>query len=289
LARETQSFGNVCSRAKTAVDNVKIPSWPPFSLLAPRNLLPFMFALAVILALAPTPARADPAADNYKKGDFAAAETEWSKTVVQSPTDWIARHNLGLALAQQDRWAEATAQWTSAFLLNPRSDVTRWDLALGLQRSGMAPTELVDLSRGKNRFKITRWASPGEWQLILIVASLLLAVALIVLLWQGYKRAGTWAKPTALIACLLAMVLAASATLSLHAYGNLADPDVALVWRATTLFSIPTDVDTKQKNSPLSAGSIAVVEKTFLGWTKLDFPGGQSGWVRTEDLTKLYR
>jgi tetratricopeptide (TPR) repeat protein len=288
-SREQTLSKDWVSRASTALDGVQIPGWPAFSLFTPRNLFPFMFAVALMLALAPTPARADTAAENYKKGDFPAAETEWSKAVEQSPADWIARHNLGLALAQQDRWAEATAQWTSAFLLNPRSDVTRWDLALGLQRSGMAPTELVDLSRGKNRFKITRLASPGEWQLILIVSSLLLATALVVLLLQGYKRAGTWAKPTALIACLLAMLLAASATLSLHAYGNLADPDVALVWRATTLFSIPTDVDTKQKNSPLSAGSIAVVEKTFLGWTKLDFPGGQSGWVRTEDLTKLYR
>jgi hypothetical protein len=60
------------------------------------------------------------------------------------------------------------------------------------------------------------------------------------------------------------------------------------VWNATTLRSIPTEADTTQKTSPLSAGSIAVVEKTFLGWTKLSFPGGQTGWVRTEDLIRLY-
>jgi len=55
------------------------------------------------------------------------------------------------------------------------------------------------------------------------------------------------------------------------------------------LRSIPTDVDTSQKTAPLSAGSIAIAEKTFLGWTKLKFPGGQTGWIRTEDLIKLYR
>ena len=43
------------------------------------------------------------------------------------------------------------------------------------------------------------------------------------------------------------------------------------------------------KTTPLSAGSIAVAGKTFLGWTKLSFPGGQTGWVRTEDLIPLYR
>jgi hypothetical protein len=55
------------------------------------------------------------------------------------------------------------------------------------------------------------------------------------------------------------------------------------------LRSIPTEADTTQKTSPLSAGSVAVVEKTFLGWSKLNFAAGQSGWVRTADLIKLYR
>src|SRR6185312_15739352 len=82
------------SRAKTALDAVQIPGWPLFSLFAPRNLLPFMFAIALTLAFLPAPARADTAAENYKKRDSPAAETEWSKAVEQSPADWITRHNL---------------------------------------------------------------------------------------------------------------------------------------------------------------------------------------------------
>jgi tetratricopeptide (TPR) repeat protein len=275
------------SRADTALNAVIVPSWPPFSLFAPRNLLPFLFTL--VLLIAPVAAQADTASESYKRGDFSSAETDWRKSLESSPADWATRHNLGLSLAQQDRWAEATSHWTSAFLLNSRSETARWDLALGLQRSGMAPTELVELSRGKNRFKLARLASPGEWQIILIVAAFLLAAAFIILLFQGYKRAGTWAKPTALATSLLAMLLAATATLSLHVYGNLADPEAALIWKASTLRSIPTEADTTQKTSPLSAGSIAIVEKTFLGWTKLNFPGGQSGWIRSEDLIKLYQ
>ena len=120
-------------------------------------------------------------------------------------------------------------------------------------------------------------------------AALLLAAALIVLLLQGYRRISPWGKPAALTTSLLAVLLAAAATLSLHTYGPLADPEAAFVWRASLLRSIPTDADTAQKTSPLSPGSLAVVEKTFLGWTKLGFPGGQTGWVRTEDLIRLYR
>ena len=274
-------------RAEKALQHVRVPGWPPFSLLAPRNLLPFLFTLALLIA--PVAARADAASEAYKRADFSAAEAGWRTTLAAAPADWTARHNLGLALAQQDRWAEATAHWTGAFLLNARADTTRWNLALGLQRSGLAPPELVELARGEGRAKLVRLATPGEWQLALMGAALLLAAALIVLLLQGYRRIGAWAKPVALTTSLVAGLLAAVATFSLHSYGALANPEVALVWKPSLLRSIPTEADVTQKTSPLSAGSIAVVEKTFLGWSKLNFAAGQSGWIRTEDLLKLYR
>lgn len=287
-SRDTALPQDWALRAEGALRAVKVPGWNLFSLFAGRNLLPFLSALLVLFVLStPSAARAD--AEAYKRGDFAAAEKSWQAAVRTAPADWAARHNLGLALAQQDRWAEAAAHWTGAFLLNPRADATRYDLTLGLQRSGLANPDLVELSRGEGRFKVARLASPGEWQLILVAAALLLAAALVLLLLQGYRRIGGWGKPTALGATLVAIVLAGAATFSLHAYGQLAHPGAVFVWRASTLRSIPTEADTAQKTSALSAGSVAVVEKTFLGWTKLAFPGGQSGWVRNEDLIALYR
>ncbi len=286
-SRENQLPADWLTRAEGALAAVSVPGWPPFSLFAGRNLLPFLFTLALLLA--PVAAHADVATEAYKRGDFAAAEAGWRKTLAAAPDDWTARHNLGLALGQQDRWAEATSYWTGAFLLNARADATRWDLALGLQRSGMAPPELVELSRGEGAQQLARWASPAEWQLALVGAALLIAVALVVLLLKGYGRIGGWARPTALVTILFAILLAAAATLSLHTYGPLAHPDAVIIWKASTLRSIPTEADTTQKMSPLSAGSIAVVEKTFLGWTKLSFAGGQAGWVRSEDLIRLYR
>jgi hypothetical protein len=285
--RETQLPNDWVSRADAALQATKVPGWPVMSLFANRNLFPFFFTLALMFV--PVALQADTATEAYKRGDFATAETEWRKNLAASPTDWTVRHNLGLALAQQDRWAEATAYWASASLLNVRADATRWDLALGLQRSGLAPVELVEFSRGEGPHRIVRWATPAEWQFALIGAALLLAAALIVLLLQGYRRIGAWAKPVALTTSLIAVLLAAAATYSLHTYGPLAHPESVIVWKATTLRSIPTEADTTQKTTPLSAGSIAIVDKTFLGWTKLAFAGGQSGWVRSEDLIRLYR
>jgi hypothetical protein len=286
-SRENQLPADWMNRAEGALQAVRVPGWPPFSLFAGRNLLPFLFTL--VLLLAPVTAQADGSGEAYKRGDFAAAGTGWQKSVATAPDDWTVRHNLGLALAQQDRWAEATAHWTSSFLLNSRADATRWNLVLGLQRSGLAPSELVEFSRGEGRHALARWAPPGEWQLALVGAALLIAGALVGLLLQGYGRIGGWARPTALIAILLAILLAATATLSLHTYGLLAHPEAVLVWKASTLRSIPTEADTTQKTTPLSAGSIAIAEKDFLNWTKLGFAGGQSGWVRSEDLIRLYR
>lgn len=298
------------NRAEGALQAVRVPGWPPFSLFVGRNLFPFfgrteelnteglnqtirfagwLVVLFSFSAFQPSAFGAESAAEAYTRGDFAAAELDWRKTLATAPADWTVRHNLGLALAQQDRWAEGTAHWTSGFLLNARADATRWDLALGLQRSGLAPPELVEFSRGEGRYALARWATPGEWQLALVVAALLIATALVVLLLKGYDRIGGWARPTALITILLAILLAAAGTLSLHTYGSLAHPAAVLVWKASTLRSIPTEADTTQKMTPLSAGSLAVAEKTFLGWTKLGFAGGQGGWVRTEDLIRLYR
>ncbi|MDD3179733.1 MAG: BatD family protein [Opitutaceae bacterium] len=275
-------------RAEGALQAVRVPGWPLLSLFAPRNLLPFLTLIAVVLAV-PVAGSADDADAAYRRGDFAAAEKGWRETVTAAPSDWVARHNLGLTLAQQDRWGEAAAHWTSAFLLNPRAEATRWDLALGLQYSGFAPPELVEFSRGEGRYALARLASPGEWQLMVVVASLLLAAAAILWLLRGYRLGKTWTRPASIATCVLALLLFVAATFSLKTYGALARPDAVLVWKQSVLRSIPTEADTSQKTSPLSPGSIALTDKTFLGWSRLVFSGGQTGWVRSGELVPLYR
>jgi tetratricopeptide (TPR) repeat protein len=273
-------------RAEAALQAVRVPGWSPLSLLSPRHLFP---VLVIVAALAPAASlRADSPAEAYRRGDFAVAEKGWRDAVTAAPHDWPARHNLGLALAQQDRWAEATAHWTSAFLLQPQSPEVRADLALGLQRSGLAPAELVAFSRGEGRHALARAASPGAWQRLLYAAAALIAAGGALFLLQVYRRIGSWGRPAALAAVILAIGVAAPATLSLHTYGVLAEPGAVIVWKPSTLRSVPTEADT-QKTTALSAGSIAVADRTFLGWTRLNFAGGQTGWARTDDLLPLYR
>ena len=39
----------------------------------------------------------------------------------------------------------------------------------------------------------------------------------------------------------------------------------------------------------LAAGSVAIVDNTYLGWVRLSFENGQTGWVRKEDVVWFWR
>jgi hypothetical protein len=90
---------------------------------------------------------------------------------------------------------------------------------------------------------------------------------------------------TLAILCLLLLLAAAVAW---RAYGEAADSRAAVVWRAGILRSIPTEADVDQKTTPLAAGSVAKINKSFLGWVRLSFENGETGWVRTEEAVPLW-
>jgi tetratricopeptide (TPR) repeat protein len=275
------------ARAELALDAKPVKSFSPTTLFLPRNLLPF-FCAALLLGLALPRLGADPLAD-YRQGDFAAAEKAWQAIVAKNPTNWRARHNLGLALIQQDRPAEAAAQWTAAFVQHPDAPSTLHQFALGCDKAGYTPAVLAVFVQSGPVQDLARLASPAEWQLALVAAGLLVAVAIGLWLVVGYGRRARWLKPTAWSLLVLALLLAAAAAVSLHAYGPAADARAALAWRHSALRSIPTEADTTQKTTPLAAGSLAVVDKTFLGWARLSFENGQTGWVRQEDVVMLWQ
>jgi hypothetical protein len=137
---------------------------------------------------------------------------------------------------------------------------------------------------------LARLASPAEWQWLLVGAGLVFAAGLLILLLRAYRIvSGEWARPTAVGAMAVALGLALSAVISLHFYGETVDSRAAIAWHQVLLRSIPTEVDTQQKTSSLPAGSLGVVDREFLGWVRLVFDNGQTGWVRQQDIVWLYR
>ena len=310
-------------RAEAALDTTRVPAWQSSSLFQPHNLLPWFASfqtgfrkvgagkitsaiiLLALFTVIRSPASAAPddstgaaeppkyyasPRDAFNAGDFGAAEQGWRDTVTREPTDWIARHNLGIALAQQGHWPEAAAQWTSAFLLNPRDESVRWHLALGYERAAYTPPGFGELALASGPHLLARLASPAEWQWLLVGAGGLLATGLLWLLIRAYRHASNdWTQPAALAVLALALLIILSAVLSLHFYGEAADPRAAIAWHQASLRSIPTEADTQQKTSSLPAGSLGIVDQEYIGWVRLVFANGQTGWVRKQDIVWLYR
>lgn len=274
-------------RARGALSDAAVPSVPLGALFMRRNLLPW--AALVMLALVPLALRADAGADAYRGGNFTAAEAAWRKSVAASPTDAALRTNLALALAQQNRWAESAAQSLAAFCLNPANAAVRWQFALSLDRAGIDQPTFSALSAGTGSYKITRMLSPGGWGVAFGIAACALALALGCWLWTLYRGKGTASRWLAGMVAVLALAAGGVSALSLKNYGALTNSDIAVVGQNTLLRSVPTEATNAQKTVPLPAGSLAVVDKSFLGWSRLIFPNGQTGWVRSDAMVQLYR
>jgi len=275
------------SRAQRALQAKSAPGFPVLSVLAPRNLFP---ALAAILVLHMLPG--DVVAQGtsaYQSGDFTEAEAVWREGIATDYNDWIAHHNLALALAQQGRFDEAGAHATVAFVQNPRHPSTRWHLTYTLERSGYAPPVVARFVNPRWPEHVARLASPAEWQRLILTGLGLAVLSLMLVLLAAYGRRipaqGFWCWSAAIVG----VTLMAVGIFSLQVWGIVADSRTAMTWQPGELRSIPTDLASEQEKTPLAAGSLAIVEKPFLGWRQMSFPNGQTGWIRHERLIPLWQ
>ncbi len=275
------------TRAEAALAARRVPGFSPLAALLPRNLAPFFVLVAA--AMIATSLRAEDGGSAYRRGDFAAAEKIWTAEVAQDPANPIARHNLSLALAQQDRWDLALAHATAALVQDPANTSIRWQFALAGEKSGFLPAPLAAFPRPGPLQSLAQLASPGSWQRWLLAAAAALAFAFGLLLYNSYVRSSAFRTWSAVILLAVSLLLGTASLLGLQAYGQTADSSAVILWRGSVLRSIPTEADTTQKSTTLSAGSVAIVDKTFLNWVRLSFDNGQTGWVRKDDVVGLWR
>jgi hypothetical protein len=279
------------ARAQAALAAKRVPGFKAWRAFLPQNLMPFAALLAVGFVATAAVVRAAEldAAAAYRKGDFSAAEKAWRAATAKAPTDWIARHNLSLALAQQERPGEAAAQAAAAFVQSPGDAAVRWHFGQTAEKAGFAARELAAFFNPGAQHRVARAASPATWQLGLIGAAFAAAGALGWLLVSAYGGRRAAARRSAVGLLAAALLTGGAAAAGLTAYGLAANPAAVVVARAGTLRSIPTEADTSQKTTPLAAGSLALADKTFLGWTRLAFENGQTGWVRREEVVGLWK
>lgn len=275
--------GALCAR-------IRLPQLNPLRAFLPHNLLLFPATSALLLVCVAT-AHADPAAplDEYRQGNFTAAQQQLAARVAAAPSDWVARYNLGLAAAQLGDSGRALGETAAAFVLQPRDEAVRWNLRLFAARVvGLDPV-LVRVAFAAGAAAIARSASPATWQALLIAACVALCAGSALLLQQRYQSDRSVARIRSgrgLLACgVIGMCLA---LIALQQYGPLANPSAAIVAQATALRAVPTDADGAQQPAPLAAGTVVVSQKAFLGWVKVARANGETGWLRGSDLVPLY-
>ncbi len=273
-------------RALRALGAKTLRPFSPARLLLPRNLFPFL-AMAAFLC-APGALAADPMGA-YRSGDFPAAEKAFRDQVAADPLDWSARHNLSLALAQQDRWGEAAAQAAASFVQHPGDAATSRQLVLTCDRAGFVPEPLDVLLKPGPLEALARLASPGGWQRAAVASAAGLCAALALFLLASYGLARrAWAAPAAAVLAAVSIIGGAASFAGYRAYGVTADTRAVVIWSPGILRSIPTEADVTQKTTALPAGSTAIADKTFIRWIRLRFPNGQSGWVLRSEATYLW-
>lgn len=282
------------ARAQSALAAKQVPGFNPARLFQPRNLLPFAAAVMLACSLCLPQTRA---ADNapspgvsYRVGDFEKAEKAWREAVAANTRNWVARHNLALALLQQDRAAEAAAHAAVAFVQHPNDRSVRKHFALTAAQAGFAPAPLQPFLRSTTVAAIASTLSAPSWQRVTLCAAFVAALALAGLLANAYGKRSRRDGRIAAAAAVIAFATCGLAYAGTLAYGEAAHPRAAITWEAATLRSIPTEADTSQKTTALPPGSIGRIQRTFLDrWCLLQFANGEVGWVRKDQVVPLWK
>jgi tetratricopeptide (TPR) repeat protein len=272
------------AQAYATLADAALPARSPLAALRLTHLFPGA-ALALALLLLAAPARldaAEQATTPYAAGDFPAAATATRERLAAAPLDWAAHHNLALALAQQGSWDEAAAHAYAARLQAPRAPETTRLAEVLAPRATFQPPRLPP---------VARLLTVRGWQTLALASAVLLLLAPATLIVAAYRagsasRLGFFLRLAAFAIPALAL---AAALLALQAHGPLARPEAVLVWKTATLRAVPTDAGEQKVTATLPAGTVARVDKIFLGWRRLVLPDGNTGWVRTEPLVGLWQ
>jgi hypothetical protein len=277
-------------RASAAAAAVRIRGFMAWWPAQTFHWAPRLAVLALAAALGSAcDLQAAEARDAYREGNFAEARDAWLAHLRRQPDDWAARTNVALACAQMDAWAASNAHATSAMLLNPRDADVRRQLRLAATHLDGVDSAIRRLVAPDWYDLPVVWLSPGEWQNLIIGGAGVIGVALLALIGSLYLRgARAAARATGQAMVAVGSLVITFSIAALWRYGTLADPHAAMVVEAVQLHSIPSDAADKQKNVPITPGTVVVIERNFLGWDRVTTRGGTSGWLRRESLVPFY-
>jgi len=211
----------------------------------------------------------------------AALEANWN--------DWAAHRNLAAYEAQQGELNSAIAHAAAAFVQHPSGSDTRDVLLAALGETEVIDRSLRRLLSGAWYERAPALLSPAGWQRMALLAALIAAAGFGVMIFSLYsppsRDAFVWAGRG--VAALGSIVLIASVA-GWNAYGAFSHPEAAILIQNANVSPVPTDLVPNEETSPLSAGSVVIAGRSFLGWRQVRSDREISGWVRGNALMGLY-
>lgn len=258
----------------------KLHHWSPrTAILIAVFLIPF----------APDGKASENPAEIYRDGRFGEARDAWSAELAANPKDWAAQNNIALTYAQEDEWNRAVAHWTAAFLLNPTDDSVRNNLQLALARNQGVDPLVRRMLTGNWADRTAARLAPGMWQIMYFAGGAVVALGLIVAISALYAgRRARLIRRCGIGIAIVGVIASTAALTAFDRYGLLAMPTAGLTSTATELRSIPTDLAETQQTTPIAAGTVVVVQRSFLGWNQVLTGSGSIGWIRRENTTPFY-
>ncbi len=270
----------------------RIPEYRPHARQVVRRLVRIVMILGVVFAgmglgrcavLAAVAAEAPPvrdfdsAAQAYERGEFDASARSFERLAASdanSPTVWF---NAGNAWFKAGRIGRAIVAYRRAAALAPRDSDVRHNLSAARARAGAASASGVE---GISTGWATRLTS-GEWAILTCLASWAAVAALV---WRG-RAVGPRPTKGALpwVAFVILVLSALGWSLSVHQRSP--EAAVIVVPEAAIRFG-------PLEESPLAFrvtdGTEVRVKDAKGGWNLITASGAREGWVKSEDLLRVF-
>jgi len=216
----------------------------------------------------------------------AALDSNWN--------DWAAHRNLAAYQTQEGELNLAIAHATAAFVQHPTAASTRDTLLAAVGETPSIDPNLRRLLSGAWYERIPTMYSAAGWQRVALFAALMVALSLSVMIFALYAPRGqrllapmplAWIGRGGFAIGALMLMVALS---SWNAYGALNHSSAAILLQAANASPVPTDLVPAEETSPLSAGTVVLTHRTFLGWREVSNGPERSGWVRSNAVMPLY-
>ena len=295
-------IGEWCNQSRELARQIKFQEPNAFEELRPKNLFPWVSWVCFVFMFQATSSWGEGVSNTkesetksasnpigaYRSGSFEEASQAFQKEVRERPGSPISRNNLALTYFQMGDKERALAYGLSAYLISPGTSTVGWNTRIFAQAADQLDGSVLGLWDDRGSAWLTSRFGVFGWQALLVLGSAFCALGLGLGLAAGYFE--SWRKLYLRIGAgvlLLGVVTGLTAGSALGVYGKLVDRSAVMIVDVEPLRSIPTEVE-PQAEKAYPPGSIAHLEKSFLGWSKIRLPNQDSGWIRTEHLVPLY-